>query len=343
MGSVTIKGKIIDSFLFSDAYEKELLLIKFILEAPYINEWIILENAYSFQGEYKGLNAADLINDDERFLPYKDRITFITKEMEPEVLNKEIVQDEKAFRVEFWQRDLAHDYFINKYDEDDWIIISDVDEALDFTDDDRCKELFGRMADDALGMLHVSTKRYWFDFDNEYKILYGIPMCTKKYLLSTRKKLHNVRFDYHADLKMTWNCIIGFEYSSCFKADNIIHKLETGSHMGFSIENLQEALFCNHRIISEERKITLKPTDKFFLDTISLTAANSPRYVRENLASLKTHNIHPGYKENRYQAYPHFYSGFYHFNEMINEKRMFMKKKFRNLLIKLRLKKLIYG
>ena len=69
--------KIVDSFLFSEVFEKELLLLKFILEDQHIAEWIILENAYSFQGEYKGLHAQELINSDDRFLPFKDRITII--------------------------------------------------------------------------------------------------------------------------------------------------------------------------------------------------------------------------------------------------------------------------
>ncbi len=343
MGSLEPGVKIVDSFLFSEVYEKDLLLLKFILEAPHVNEWLVLENAYSFQGEYKGLHAEKLINSDERFAPYRSRITFITREMQPELLNKSEVQDEKAFKVEFWQRDLAHDYFLDNYGDNDWIIISDVDEALDLTDTVRCNELFSRMKADEQGMLHVSTKRYWFDFDNEYKILYGIPMCTKAYLIATSKKLHDVRFDYHADLKMDWNNIIGFEYSSCFDVGHIIRKLETGSHMGFSDENLKKAMFCNHRVISEKRKRTLKPTDKFFLDTIILTESNSPAYVRENLAVLKTNNINPNYKENRKAMYPHFYSPFYSFNEWVNEKKNFLSKKFRFLMRRLRLEKMIYG
>src|SRR4051812_43876751 len=94
MGSIMPGGKIVDSFLFSEVFEKELLLIKFILEEPHVSEWLILENAYSFQGEYKGLHAETMINGDKRFLPYRDRITFITREMQPELLNKEVVQDE---------------------------------------------------------------------------------------------------------------------------------------------------------------------------------------------------------------------------------------------------------
>lgn len=334
--------KIIDSFLFSEVFEKELLLIKFILEDPYVNEWILLENAYSFQGEYKGLHAKNLLDSDVRFAVYRDRITIIAKEMRPEVLNKSLVLDEKAFKVEFWQRNLAHDYFINNYSDNDWIIISDVDEALDFTDEIRCNELFERIENDTQGVLHVATRRYWFDFDNAYKIMYGIPMCTRKYLLENGKKLHDVRFEYHGDLKMQWKNIIGFEYSSCFDAGHIIRKLETGAHMGFSEINLKQALFCNHRVISEKRKRTLKPTNKFMLDTILLDESNSPKYVRDNLPTIKTNNIDPNYLENRLKAYPKLYSRFYELNEFVDKKKKNIKRKLSNLMRRLHLEKLMY-
>lgn len=334
--------KIVDSFLFSEVYEKELLLLKFILESPFVSEWVILENAYSFQGEYKGLQAKQLIEDDQRFQPFIHRVTVISREMQSELLDKNDVLDDKAFNVEYWQRDLAHDYFFNKYADNDWIIISDVDEMLDLTDATRCHELFTRMNSDANGMLHVSTKRYWFDFDNEYKILYGIPMCTKKYLQTTGKKLHDVRVEYHANLKMNWNKIIGFEYSSCFDAGHIVRKLETGAHMAFTEADLKQALRCNHRIISPKRRRRLKPTDEFFLDTIELDNQNSPKYVRDNLRSIKTYNIDQRYHENRRTAYPHLFSPLYKISQVAEDKSIFFRKKFRFLMRRLRLEKLIY-
>src|SRR5436190_5643735 len=117
--------KIVDSFLFSEPYEKELLLLKFILEDKGVDEWIILENAYSFQGEYKGLQARKLVESDNRFKLFLHKIAFIEKEQKTKQLPKHEVNDEETYKVEFWQRDLALDYFLKNYNEEDWILISD--------------------------------------------------------------------------------------------------------------------------------------------------------------------------------------------------------------------------
>lgn len=334
--------KIVDSFLFSEVFEKELLLLKFILEESYVSEWIILENAYSFQGEFKGLQAQKLLQEDERFLPFAHRIKIISQEMRPDVLNKKYVLDDEAFKVEFWQRDLAHDYFIENYSLQDWMIISDVDEAIDFTDASRSGELLARMKGQHDGVLHVATRRYWFDFDNEYKIMYGIPMCTKQHLVSTGKKLHDVRVDYHGELKMHWDNIIGFEYSSCFNIDHIMRKLETGSHMGYEKQHLVKSLYCNHRTISEKRKRKLTPDAKCFFETITLNEKNSPAYVRENLPLLKTNNIHANYKQNRQTEYPYLFSGKYIVQEFLKHAVKKVKRFARNVIHRVRVLKLNY-
>lgn len=335
--------KIVDSFLFSETFEKELLLLKFILEDTLVDEWILLENAYSFQGDYKGLQAAQLIDSDDRFIPFKNKVTIISKEMQPELLNKEHVLDEKAFKVEHWQRDLAHQYFVDKYSDEDWIIISDVDEALDATDANRKSELLNRIRTNKEGVLHVATKRYWFDFDNEYKIVYGIPMCTKAYLIKNNLQLHDVRVAYHGNLQMKWNNIIGFEYSSCFNAEEIFQKLNTNAHTGYTYSELQQALRCNHRPISSKRSVQLTPNDHNFFELTALNESNSPKYVRENIDWLKTNNIHPNYKENRQADYPHLFSATYKFKENLSSGAGFIQKKLRFLLRRLKLEKLIYG
>jgi len=70
----------VNSFLFSEPHEKELLLLKFILENDGVDEWILLENAYTQQGEYKGLHATKIVGEDNRFAPYRHKLTVISKE-----------------------------------------------------------------------------------------------------------------------------------------------------------------------------------------------------------------------------------------------------------------------
>lgn len=335
--------KIVDSFLFSEPYEKELLLLKFILEDNGICEWIIIENAYSFQGSYKGLHARNLIESDVRFEPYRNKIKIISVDKPTDVLEKDKLLDDKSFKHEYWQRDLALDYFLENYNNEDWIIISDVDESLDCTDKNRFSELLSRATDIKNNILHVSTKRYWFDFDNEYKIIYGIPMCRKQYLLSNNKKLHEVRVMFHADLKMRWRNIIGFEYTSCFKIDEIIRKINTYAHTSLQVSELEQSLRCNHRTISKYYPVQIQNNKRFFLETVKLTRENSPQYVRDNLAFLKTNNIDKNYKENRRADYPELFTMSYYIRRFVRDNKAILQKKFRYALRKLKMEKLIYG
>jgi len=334
--------KIVDSFLFSEAFEKELLLLKFVLEDSCVDEWLLLENAYSFQGDFKGLQAKKILETDDRFRPYLDKITIISEERETTKLAKDEVLDNEAFKIEYWQRDLAYNYFINKYNDNDWIIISDVDESLDFSDDPRKTELLQRMQTDKHGVLHVSTKRYWYDFDNEYQPLYGIPICTKAYLLANRKKLHDVRVEYHADLKMKWENIIGFEYSSCFKIDEIYRKLNTNSHMAFMVEEIKESLRCNHRPASKLRQMKVKNDSRFFFEIVPLKENNSPKYVRDNLENLKTYNIDLNYRRNRRTTYPEIFTIKYLLKEKIEKQVKKAKTVIRQIFRVLKLERFIY-
>ena len=71
--------KILDFFLFSETYEKELLLLKLELEDAGVDEWLLLENAYSFQGAYTGLHAKALLDADPRFNRFRHKISIISK------------------------------------------------------------------------------------------------------------------------------------------------------------------------------------------------------------------------------------------------------------------------
>lgn len=335
--------KIVDSFLFSEPYEKELLLLKFILEDSGVDEWIIIENTYSFQGDYKGLHARNIVELDTRFKQYEHKIKFIEADVKTPVLDKNELNDANAHKVEFWQRDLAYEYFILNYSNEDWIMITDVDESIDFTSAARAGELRDRMNSDKQGILHVSTKRYWFDFDNEYAILYGIPMCTKNYLTVNSFKLHDVRVLYHSNLKMKWKQIIAFEYTSCFDLNSIARKQNTNSHTTIQKDDITQALRCNHRPLSKFYKDSLKNTERFFFKTIELNEFNSPKYVRDNLENLKIHNVDVNYKENRRKDYPELFTLSYYTKQVYNNISKSLNKKLRFTARKLKLEKLLYG
>ncbi|MCU0339535.1 MAG: hypothetical protein MUE30_06605, partial [Spirosomaceae bacterium] len=125
---------IIDTFLFSEPHEKESLLIKLILGGDFITEWIIVENEYTFQGEYKGVFAQQVLDGDERFAPFRDRIHVISASMKhpPIDYNRKDI-DTQGMDSERRQRSLAQNYILSKYPDTTWVLLSDADEALDLT------------------------------------------------------------------------------------------------------------------------------------------------------------------------------------------------------------------
>src|SRR6266536_1576554 len=283
--------RIVDSFLFSEPYEKELLLLKLQLENKGIDEWIILENAYTLQGAWKGFHAKQVIQSDERFLPYLSKIVVIEKEYKTKLLPRHVMMDEFSFQAEHVQRDFAYEHFINSYNSCDWIMISDVDEMMDFTDNSRYNELISKMQSSNDGLLKVPTKRYWYDFDNEYRVLIGNAMCNKKYLLANNKKLSQVRFENRCILRKGWRNIIQFEYSGCFDKEFMLRKFYTSTHTGLGPEELEKSLLYNHRPVSPAYIDKIRKDKKFFFETVKLTEYNSPAIVRDNLNKYKTHSV----------------------------------------------------
>ena len=304
--------KLVETFLFSEEFEKELLLIKLILSNNCIDEWIICENSFSFQGEFKGSLGSYVINNDERFAPYRNKIKIITGEKHFIVHGENKVKESYTFQSEEWQRQLAYDYFINNYENNDWLIIHDVDEMFDFIDKQRKDEFFSNLSSNTNGFLCAPRQRYWFDFDNKFDILYGSPLCTKSYLLANQQvSLANIRRLISAMPVNSWNNIVAFEYSSCYSKENVLRKINTFAHAGISESDLLRSLRCNHRTIgSEALKDFLRPDKRNFMETVVLNKENSPALIRENLNSFKTHNIDVNYRQNRKKEYPQFYNYF---------------------------------
>jgi hypothetical protein len=340
--------KLVDTMLFSEAYEKDLLLLKLKLSNNCIDEFIICENAYSHQGDYKGHNAKAIIENDARFEPYRHQITVIEGNRQFTVIDKTKKQDDLAFICENWQRGQAKDYFLQKYSNEDWLILHDVDEMFDFTDAKRKSEFFHYLYKATEGFLVVPRLRYWYDFDNKFSLLYGTPLCTKAYIKKHNDKtLSLIRKEISSLPLDGWKTIPAFEYSSCYDADYILRKLETTAHTGLNIADLKQALRCNHRTVHTFRKERLRPNKKYFFETVQLNEHNSPLYVRENLSSLKTNNIDKNYEANRRQDYPQFYSTLSLSKMRLADETLAIKKKvnrkFRFLVRRLKLEKFVYG
>ncbi|MFN8271477.1 MAG: hypothetical protein U0U33_14520 [Chitinophagaceae bacterium] len=323
-----------DSFLFSETYEKELLLLKLELEDAGVDEWLLLENAYSFQGAYTGLHAKALLDADPRFNRFRHKISIISKEEKTELIPKHQFMDHLSFKVEYWQRDLAYDYFMQHYGADDWVMISDVDEMIDFSDPGRRSELLEKMQQSPNGLVVFPTRRFWYDFDNAYHYLIGNAMCSKKYLADTGKQLHDVRAENRRVMYKGWKNTIAFEYSSCYSADFIIRKFYTSTHTGYTPNDLRKALRCNQRTPSENATWKTENNKYFFFETVPLTPRNSPAAVRNNLAYFKTNSVDPDYKRNRRADYPELFSAMYYIREYKGRWQRFYQKKMKGLKYK---------
>gem|GEM_PF-1027747 len=325
--------KIVEAFLFSEEYEKELFLLKCLLSYKHIDEWIVCENAYTHQGEYKGLVAKEIIAADARFEPFRNKITVIEGNRQFYKIDKSKFQDDLTFQCENWQRNLAYEYFIVKYQDDDWIVIHDVDEMLDFTSEARVNEFFDKLNSEKKGIINVPRLRYWFDFDNQYKVLYNSTLCKKSYLVSNPSvSLSFLKTKYNVFKEKGWYNIIAFEYSSCYGFNSIVRKLDTTAHTWYNKEDLKTALENNHKIMKPHNiKKHLRPNKYCFFETVVLNEKNSPLYVRENLQQLKTNIVDKNYEINRKINYPQFYSLSYfriYVLDMIKRKKRKYEKKF---------------
>lgn len=349
-GKFYLYMKLIEAFLFSEVHERDLLLLKFKLSNGLIDEWIICENAYSHQGDYTGLIARNLIENDAAFEEYRNKIKYIEGNHQFDIIDKTKKQDNLAFKCENWQRELGYDYFMKNYDNEDCILIHDVDEMCDFTDKRRADEFFLKLKEiKHKGMMQVPRLRFWYDFDNKFEQLYGSVVCSKSFLLrNPRLTFSEMRRLYTSQPDSGWNNIIVFEYSSCYTFDALMRKMDTNPHTGVNRQAVERALRCNHRAIplfDLEKK--LKPTRKFFFEKVKLDETNSPQYVRDNLQNLRTNIVDENYQQNREREYPHFYTLKYKLIDANIDSFKKIRKKFlkkiRFLSRKLKVEKLIYG
>ena len=155
--------KIVDTFLFSEPHESDLLWVKFNLEDKHVDEWVIQENGFTLQGDIKPLHAGEVLKD-PRFAPFRDKITVISKN---DLILPGNNTENVNFQREGWQRTLCRDHIQWKYrDIKTLVIVSDVDEAIDFSDEDRARR-FAEMADTHYpNQFTVGRMRYWYDYDN---------------------------------------------------------------------------------------------------------------------------------------------------------------------------------
>jgi len=296
--------RIIDTFLFSEPHEKELLLTKFHLEDLGVDKWVILESPYTFQGEYKGLHVSKILNEDIRFQPFVDKIIVINPAKDFTPLHGNTNDEGKNFDRENAQRAMVLG-LIHELADNDWVMISDTDEAVDFSDITRKNNvLYYLNGQSFCDMFKLQRQRYWFDFDNKcFLPNIHIPLVKAGLIKQNSQCIMARHFDHIPKVNFD-DKPVAFEYSYCFPSfEDVWRKKCTYSHTGFTQESVRTALECNHWPRSELRgeKVGQEPYD--FFEKVELTEENSPKYVRENLEKLRTNIVNPNYKEARVARY----------------------------------------
>ncbi len=329
------KMKIIDSFMFSEPYEESLLLLKLQMENDVINQWIIIEGCYSFQGEYKGLYLRDMLENNNIFLPYKDRIKVleITKNfnelylMSPlEYLNRYLntvipfqfrnsfvsLSEEAAFFAEKMQRDVAIDYILKNFNDNDILILTDVDEMLDVTTQKNKDDFFNifKRYDSQILCHKLRRKIFIYDFDNLcYRKRY-IPMISIRMVKKIKSKIRKNVAQYIKH-HLVWQGMeqihIGeelfYEFTYCFDRSNILRKTKTFAHTGRGELDIERALLCNHSFkdISKINQDYLLNKENWF-EKVDINL-ELPAIIIDNFNILRTRSVAENYKEMRFKYY----------------------------------------
>lgn len=302
--------KIIDTFLFSEPFEKESLLIKLILGGEWITEWIIVENEYTFQGEYKGVFARQVLDSDKRFAPFLDRIHIISASIKyPPIDYSRKDVDTQGMDSERQQRSLAREYIINNYSDDTWVLLSDADEALDLISHPENYKLLIHKLESANDLVCIPRRRFWYDFDNLWNAVRATPITTVARLRTATDDMGMgfLRSD-HIGTANEWDRTLVFEYSYCYKREHILRKFRTFPHGGMTDQEIAQSMRCNHIPISAFRGKKIDLHRDLWMEKVILTPENSPNYVRENLAWLRTNVVDTNYPQNRLTDYPMLYT-----------------------------------
>lgn len=285
--------KVVDTFLFSEPFEDDLLWLKLYHEYPIVDKFIGIESAYTFRGQHKGV-CLEKVLQQPRFKPFAHKVKVISI-----LENRCLAQNENEYcRVSDTQRGFAESYIFSRYEDDDFVIISDVDEFIDGRSASR-KAAFEQLLTHKVP-LDIERLRYWYDIDNvgtfepmeiSLPVVPLLALKTKYMTWKDRKfKGEHVR---HNDKDY-----LVFEYSSVFTHDGIIRKHLTFAHDGFSEEDIRRGLYYNSWPIQGGGLPNRNDKHRWF-ETVPLNAHNSPQYLIDNYHLFKTHSVNSNYKENR--------------------------------------------
>ena len=264
--------KIIDCFMFFD--EEMLLELRLNTLDKFVDKFIIVESAYTHSGKEK-----KLIFDINKYPKFKEKIDYIIVRDLPqgieeignddsnlEITNKEIMN---ALRRENFQRNAIYRGLANT-DDNDWIIISDLDEIPDLSNIN-----FNSINKK---IIFFKQKVFYYKLNLELKTLrwIGSKACKKKYLKSPQW-LRNIKDKIYSKWRLDiifskkrYNNIYfvengGWHFSFVKKPEDIEKKLKSYLHHReydldpLGIENIKnlinsKAVIYDHRVDQTQYK-----------------------------------------------------------------------------------------
>ena len=254
-----------DCFLYSN--EDLVLDIRLNTLSEIVKKFVIVESKMDHQGNPKNLNF-----NPNNFPKFKDKINYLIIDNFPENFTN-------------WQRENYQRNFITngleKASEDDYIIISDVDEIPNIKNiNDLKKKKFSifeqKMFYYKLNLLNVTNSNW-----------YGSRACKKKHLKSPqwlRDQKVKKRFKF-SFLGINWNIIKngGWHFSFLLSPEDIKHKIESFAHSEFNnskyknIQKIKQSISNNIDLFDRNFKYKEVEIDSSF-----------PKYILENKDKLKT-------------------------------------------------------
>nr|WP_294900903.1 hypothetical protein [uncultured Pedobacter sp.] len=318
-----MEKKIVSTFMFSEPHEQDLLWLKFNVEDAFVNEWIITESTYTFQGKSKSLYLEDILSQ-PRFKRFKEKVHYIVVEknynfeFEPKLkdiikrrIKRSLISALKkqyelvsyaelaSFNAEINQRGACVNYIKSKYSAEDIVLTCDTDEIFDLNKDKKTE--FLKIISDNSTPFYLKREIFCYDFDNYTNRLRFSPIIKVKDV-STIEDLHEIRHPKPSNRNIiTTEKPLIFEFTFCFSKDAIVKKLSTFAHVTDLNEKSLDFCFDNNISLISPGQINenyRNAKDNFYFK-IQPSKFAFPMFLMENFEFFRTGIVNPNYLEVR--------------------------------------------
>ena len=253
--------KIIDCFI----YNNEDLILELRLNSlnQYVDKFIIVEAKFNHSGTEKNKYNFNI----NKFKNFSNKIDYLKIDNFPDNMSD--------WERENYQRNYISNAFAN-FDQDDYVIISDIDEIPNLKYIDEIFKLKRKYTAFKQNMFY-----YKFNLLNlTEKIWYGSKMCKLKYLKSPQwirnQKVKNYSF-FRID-KINWNIVEdgGWHFSNIMTPEQISEKIKSFAHSEYNKPEFTNIDLIKQKI--EAKKDIFNRNFQF----IKINNNKLPKYIEEN-------------------------------------------------------------